>query len=78
MKANIITIIVILIAILFNSCKSYDNDYNNQVIEAQAIALDKAARLIEKHNLFDADGSDLMDEYLAAYNRVDSLYNIQH
>lgn len=76
------TIIAFIIGAVFgscNTCKTCDSTkFKIQLIETQAIALDKAARLIDKHNLFDADSSQLMDEYMAAYNRVDSLYNIQH
>ncbi len=85
MKHNIIVLISVVIAFVIgalfgscNTCKTCNStEFKCQLIESQAIALDKAARLIDKHNLFDADGSQLMDEYMAAYNRVDSLYNTQ-
>lgn len=53
------------------------NKFKTELIEAQAKALDDAATLIDKHNLFDADSSDLMDDYVFNYNVVDSLYKTQ-
>lgn len=52
------------------------NRYKYRLLEAEEEALQKADSLIDKHNLYDADdadGSDLMDEYLKSMNKVDSI-----
>lgn len=49
------------------------NRYKYRLIEAEEEALQKADSLIEKHNLYDTDGSDLMDGYLKSINKVESI-----
>ena len=48
--------------------------FKNELIKAQAEELDYAGKLINKHNLYDADDSELMDNYLHSQSIVDSLY----
>lgn len=51
------------------------NKFKKVVLEKQAVALDKAAIVMENNHLYDTDGSDAMSDYLIACERVDSLYN---
>lgn len=53
------------------------NNFKRELITAQYRALEEANSLIDKHNLWDADGSDLMDNYLNSISKVDSLYKTQ-
>lgn len=49
--------------------------FNMELIEAQAKELGCAGKLIGKHNLYDADSSELMDNYMHCQSVVDSLYS---
>ena len=53
------------------------NNFKRELVIAQYKALEEADSLMDKHNLWDADGSDLMDNYLKSMNKVDSLYKTQ-
>ena len=53
------------------------NNFKRELVTAQYKALEEADSLMDKHNLWDADGSDLMDNYLKSMNKVDSLYKTQ-
>lgn len=53
------------------------NKFKMELVDTQAKALESADSLISKHNLYDADSSDLMDSYMEKYNKVDSLYKTQ-
>ena len=53
------------------------NNFKRVLIEKQADALDKAAKVINNNNLYDIDGSDDMSDCLKAYAIVDSIYNTE-
>lgn len=53
------------------------NKFKKILLEKQAVALDKAAVVIDNNNLYDIDGSDDMAAYLRACEEVDSLYDIE-
>lgn len=58
----------------YNIDQLYDaNEYKRVLLEVEDKALEEADSLIDKHNLYDADGSDLMDNYMRNMNKVDSL-----
>ena len=62
----------------FNTDNLYKvNRLKTELVSQQAEALGKAEALIDKHNLWDADGSDLMVEFINAANKADSLYILQ-
>lgn len=48
-----------------------------ELIEAQHNTLETAEMLLNKHNIWDKDGSDLMTQYMENYQTVDSLLNSQ-
>ena len=60
-----------------NSRLHEDNIFNRKVIKAQEAALDKAEEVMDNNNLWDADGSDTMAEYMEACNKVQTLYATQ-
>ena len=72
--------------IIATSCSSNSNfeEYKQRVeenhkfkynlINKQARALDLACSLMDKHNLWDKDGSDEMSEFLDIMSEVDSIY----
>lgn len=49
-----------------------------ELIEAQHNTLETAEMLLNKHNIWDKDGSDLMTQYMENYQTVDSLINNEH
>lgn len=51
--------------------------FKNRMIDLQYMALETADSLMEKHNLFDADGSDLMQEYITTVVEIDNLWRSQ-
>lgn len=51
--------------------------YNVELIDAQRKALELADSVMDKNELFDADGSDLMARYLKAASKVDSLNHLR-
>lgn len=53
------------------------NKFKKMLIEKQADALDKAAKVMNNNNLYDIDGSDDMSDCLKAYAIVDSIYNTE-
>lgn len=53
------------------------NDFKYELIDAQAKAIDLADSVMDNNQLFDADGSDTMADYLHAAAKVDSLYKTQ-
>ncbi len=53
------------------------NKFKRELVNAQAKALDLADQVMDRNNLWDADGSDVMSDYLDAAAKVDSLYNTQ-
>lgn len=58
----------------YNIDQLYDaNEYKRVLLEVEDKTLEEADSLIDKHNLYDADGSDLMDNYMRNMNKVDSL-----
>lgn len=70
MKTTIIAIVSILCA---SSCTS-TNDLAKRLQESERInAL--AAEIIERNNIYDADGSDTMSDYMDAVSTYDHTYN---
>lgn len=53
------------------------NNFKRELVNKQAIALDKAYKVIDNNDLLDTDGSDDMADYLHAVEVVDSLYDTQ-
>lgn len=53
------------------------NNFKRELIDAQNAALEKAEIIMDRHNLWDIDGSDDMADYLEFSMRVDSLWNTQ-
>lgn len=51
------------------------HDFKVQLIDAQNAALEQAEKVMWNNNLFDADGSDDMADYLDLCCEVDSLWN---
>ena len=51
-----------------------NNKFKVHLINKQARALDLAYSLMDKHNLWDKDGSDEMAEFLDIMNEIDSIY----
>ena len=58
-----------------DSVETYD--FKVELLDAQYAALEQAEKVMWNNNLFDADGSDDMAEYLELYCKVDSLYKTQ-
>lgn len=50
---------------------------DTKLIDAQNAALEKAETVMDNNNLWDADGSDDMADYLELCCEVDSLWNSQ-
>ena len=53
------------------------HDFKVQLIDTQNAALEQAEKVMWNNNLFDADGSDDMADYLELCCEVDSLWNSQ-
>jgi hypothetical protein len=53
------------------------NKFKRELVNAQAKALNLADKVMDRNNLWDADGSDIMSDYLDAAAKVDSLYKTQ-
>lgn len=53
------------------------NASSRKIIKAQDKALIKAEEVMNNNNLWDADGSDTMAEYMEACNKVQTLYATQ-
>lgn len=53
------------------------NKFKRELVNAQAKALNLADSVMDNNQLFDADGSDTMADYLNAAAKVDSLYDTQ-
>lgn len=53
------------------------NDFKRELLMPTLEALDNADYLINKHDLYDIDGSDEMSDYLEYKSKVDSLANTQ-
>ena len=53
------------------------NKFKRELINAQAKVLELADSIMDNNQLFDADGSDTMANYLHAAAKVDSLYKTQ-
>lgn len=51
-----------------------NNEFKYNLINKQARALDLACSIMDKHNLWDKDGSDEMAEFLDVMNEIDSIY----
>ena len=51
--------------------------YKIEVIKAQRAALEAADKVMDNNELFDADGSDIMCDYLNKVAVVDSLYKLE-
>lgn len=51
------------------------HDFKVQLIDAQNAALEQAEKVMWNNNLFDADGSDDMADYLDLCCEVNSLWN---
>lgn len=51
--------------------------FKRELIDAQNAALEKAEIVMDNNNLWDADGSDDMADYLELCCEVDSLWNTQ-
>ena len=64
---------------LYNESKILEdaNNYKRELVKEQFKALKYAEILMDKHNLWDKDGSDEMAEYLECKTRIDSLINIE-
>lgn len=60
----------------FNSLVA-NNSFKYELIQSQAKALELADSIMDNNQLFDADGSDAMADYLHAAAKVDSLYQTQ-
>lgn len=54
-----------------------NNSFKYELIQSQAKALELADSIMDNNQLFDADGSDTMANYLHAAAKVDSLYTTQ-
>lgn len=53
------------------------SNFKRELIEAQALTIERAEYILNKHNIWDKDGSDEMMEYMEYYEKVDSLYTSQ-
>jgi hypothetical protein len=53
------------------------NKFKRELVNAQAKALNLADKVMDRNDLWDADGSDIMSDYLDAVAKVDSLYKTQ-
>ena len=53
------------------------NKFKRELVNAQAKALNLADKVMDRNNLWDVDGSDIMSDYLHAAAKVDSLYKTQ-
>ena len=53
------------------------NKLKRELVNAQAKALELANQVMDRNDLWDIDGSDVMSDYLDAAAKVDSLYNTQ-
>ena len=74
------------IACGWHGCESYHRvdqanlntiHYKIEVIKAQRAALEAADKVMDNNELFDADGSDIMCDYLDKAAVVDSLYKLE-
>ena len=82
MKKYLFFILVIVITSCYNhsNFEEYkqrveeNNEFKYNLINKQARALDLACSLMDKHNLWDKDGSDEMAEFLDIMSEVDSIY----
>jgi len=84
-----ITICIIIVIVSFISGMEFDawyynfdslfeaNNFKRELVNKQAVALDKAYKVMDNNELFDTDGSDDMADYLHAVDEVDSLYDTQ-
>ena len=70
MKKNIIIAAAIIAAFV----AGFKCNNKSEIINAQSKALESVNALIDKHNLYDTDGSDTMADYLEAVAKADSLY----
>lgn len=52
-------------------------EFKRELIDAQNAALEKAEIVMDNNNLWDADGSDEMVEYMDLCLEVDSLWKTQ-
>lgn len=70
---------VVTNVVLFKENKTIreHNDFKRELLNPALKALDKADYLIDKHDLYDTDGSDEMSDYLEYRSKVDSLVNTQ-
>lgn len=51
--------------------------FKMELLNAQYVALEKADKVMDNNNLWDADGSDDMADYLEVRAEVDSLLDTQ-
>lgn len=62
----------------YNNDDLYEaNKFKRELVNAQAKALELADQVMDRNNLWDADGSDVMSDYLDAAAKADSLYKTQ-
>lgn len=86
MKKNIILcslVAIVASAAGYLTCLKVNTDsvesanFKRELIDAQNAALEKAEIVMDNNNLWDADGSDDMADYLELCCEVDSLWNTQ-
>lgn len=73
-----VAVIAFIIGMLFNDSMQMQetNDYDyKRVIEVQNEALNKAEYIIDKHNIYDVEGGDVIVEYMDALDEANNLYN---
>lgn len=78
---SLIFSVIVSLCVGYNLCLSiHDIDHvkstyrhKTELIKAQNTELEYASKLLAKHNIYDADASELMDKYIQSCCTVDSL-----
>ena len=77
-KSSLLCILTGIACGVAGFCMSQIMDSSDtKLIDAQNAALEKAETVMDNNNLWDADGSDDMADYLELCCEVDSLWNSQ-
>lgn len=77
---SLIFIVIAVAAMAITGCHSTkvsNNELNElkEIVELQNKALEKANILLDKHNIYDKDGSDDMADYLEYQSTAYKMYN---
>ncbi len=68
-----VAVIAFIIGMLFNDSMQVQETHDyKRVIEVQNEALNKAEYIIDKHNIYDVEGGDVI-EYMDALNKIHNI-----